>query len=83
MCAWGSTVLLRVPVPAWLSADGRRRVRTKAVDECIAPIVMALNAAGIDTIGSCCGHGQRDGEILLEDGRTLIVRTARGGENEN
>ena len=73
MCAWGSTVLLRVPVPAWLSADGRRRVRTKAVDECIAPIVEALNAGGVYTIASCCGHGERLGEILLEDGRKVVV----------
>ena len=27
------------------------------VDKCIAPIVQALNSAGIQTLGSCCGHG--------------------------
>lgn len=84
MCAWGSTVRVRVLVPAYLSSDGRKQWKAKsaAVDECIAPIVKALNVGGIATLDSCCGHGQRDGEILLEDGRTLVVRAAEGGGDE-
>jgi len=42
------------------------------IDRCIAPIVKALNDAGIKTVSSCCGHGKWDGYILLED-RALIV----------
>ena len=43
------------------------------VDPCIAPIAAALNAAGIATSASCCGHGKAHGGILLSDGRWLVV----------
>lgn len=51
-------------------------VRLKAggcCDPCVASIVMALNAAGIDTLASCCGHGFRPGNIALADGRELVI----------
>src|SRR5690606_22195454 len=40
-------------------------------DPCIAPLVAALNAASIETVASCCGHGHRPGVIVLRDGREL------------
>lgn len=43
------------------------------VDSCIAPIVIALNNAGIFTVASCCGHGKLSGNIALADGRELIL----------
>jgi hypothetical protein len=59
-------------------SDGRTHA---SVDPCIAPLVQALNCGGLQTIGSCCGHGQRPGIINLVDGRELIVmpdfKTAR------
>lgn len=73
MCKHGDEVLLTVLVPAWLSYTGNPRLDTKAVDRCIAPIVQALNDVGIYTAGSCCGHGELDGNIILHDGRTLII----------
>lgn len=42
-------------------------------DPCIAPIVSALNDAGLTTIASCCGHGQRPGVITLADERHLMI----------
>jgi hypothetical protein len=42
-------------------------------DPCIAPLVAALNDAGIPTIASCCGHGHRPGIITLADGRELLI----------
>ena len=40
------------------------------VDRCIAPIVNALNGAGIETVESCCGHGETEGHILAyQDGK--------------
>jgi len=42
-------------------------------DPCIEPLVRALNAAGIRTEWSCCGHGQRPGVIGLTDGRQLVI----------
>jgi len=43
------------------------------VDFCIADIVAALNAAGIYTAMSCCGHGEKQGWVTLRDGRLLNV----------
>ena len=74
MCNHGDEVLLSVPIPAHLSHTGELRWDTKGVDSCIAPIVKALNDAGIYTASSCCGHGESDGVIILHDGRELIVR---------
>ena len=43
------------------------------VDTSIAPIVDALNKAGVPTIASCSGHGHRPGNIALRDGREIII----------
>ena len=49
--------------------------RVVYIDYCIAKIVAALNAAGITTCASCCGHGDPiGGDIYLQDGRMLIIR---------
>ena len=42
--------------------------RVRAIDYCIHPIIAALNAGGVPTIASCCGHKERLGMIMLEDG---------------
>jgi len=47
--------------------------RLEYIDYCIADIVAALNAAGITTLASCCGHGKQDGNIELQDGRALYI----------
>lgn len=47
--------------------------RVQDIDFCIADIVSALNAANIKTLASCCGHGERLGSIMLDDGRELVV----------
>lgn len=47
--------------------------RVICVDWCIHQIVAALNAAGVETIASCCGHGKMAGRIDLKDGRVLYV----------
>lgn len=46
-------------------------VPTVWCDPCLAPIVAALNAGGIRTIASCCGHGKNDSSIGLADGTWL------------
>ncbi len=43
------------------------------VDSCVAPIVRALNDAGIITIASCCGHGKRPANVALADGREIFI----------
>lgn len=76
MCTWGVDTLVRVLIPADLSHTGEERWRTVAIDRCIAPIVRALQDAGINMRSSCCGHGKTDGSIVLWDGRELVIRTA-------
>ena len=43
------------------------------IDYCIHHIVAALNAGGVHTFASCCGHGIRYGNIVLDDGRVLVI----------
>lgn len=73
MCQWGTQIQCLVPMPAELSHTGEFRWAIKGVDACIAPIVDALNAAGIYTANSCCGHGKAPGRISLHDGRELLI----------
>lgn len=39
----------------------------------IADLVRALNDVALATVGSCSGHGWRPGNIMLADGRVLVV----------
>ena len=48
--------------------------RVQCIDQCIHQLfVAALNAGGVRTVASCCGHGKTRGNIILEDGRVLII----------
>ena len=78
MCEWGKYEKVWVKIPADLSSQGRMHMSLKKIDRCIAPIVNALQKGGIDMRSSCCGHGKCDGEIELQDGRTLIIKEKRG-----
>ena len=73
MCDWGTCVDLNVPISRELSRDGNSRWDKKSIDQCLAPLVDALNKAGIYTASSCCGHGKEFGHIWLQDGRVLII----------
>ena len=53
------------------TGQGNRRVCK--IDACIADIVEALDDAGIVMTHSCCGHNKNNGDILLEDGRKLVI----------
>jgi hypothetical protein len=68
MCEWGTDLIVRLCQP--MPVSGRTEI---SVDACIAPLVQALNDAGIETTGCCCGHGHGPGNILLADGRELII----------
>ena len=48
--------------------------RVQCIDYCIHHIVAALNAGGVRTLASCCGHGKMKGNIILEDGRMLTIQ---------
>jgi hypothetical protein len=47
--------------------------KDRNIDRCLASLVIALNAGGIETVACCCGHGNRWGNIMLADGRELII----------
>ena len=74
MCDYGNTVPVWVKIPDDLSSTGKEKWRHCQIDECIAPLVRALQNAAIDMRGSCCGHGKMDGDIHLQDGRILIIK---------
>ncbi len=63
-----------VKILADLSCNGKEKWKLAKIDECIASIVEALQKYGIDMRGSCCGHGEVDGTIHLQDGRKLIIK---------
>lgn len=83
MCAHNDCVPLVLSTFGWeVSPDDPTRAqyanepptrREWLIDRCIAPIVAALDAAGVYMLGSCCGHGNGPGEITLADGRRLFV----------
>lgn len=68
MCEWNTTTQVRLCFTREISG-----LRVVPVDSCIAPLVQALNDAGIATVASCCGHGKGLGNIALKDGRELFV----------
>lgn len=47
--------------------------KVQCIDHCIHHIVAALNAGGVETVASCCGHGTQRGRIDLADGRVLFI----------
>ncbi len=72
MCI-GETELVSVKIPSDLSHTGKSFWKKCPIDKCIAPLVSALQEAGIDMRGSCCGHGKCPGNIMLQDGRYLFI----------
>lgn len=81
MCEWGNNRKVMVKVPADLSATGKTAWKRKLIDACIADIVEALQRGGIDMRGSCCGHGRSEGNILLQDGRVLLILSLQAGRD--
>lgn len=73
MCNGHSDTPAWVLVPAHLSYTERDRWDTKMIDGCIAKFVETLNAVGLHTVASCCGHGYRPGNIALADGREFLI----------
>jgi len=76
MCEFGKQTNVLVKIPADLSCNGKEKWKVVGIDSCIAEIVHALQKAGINMRGSCCGHGKIPGDIHLQDGRILIVADA-------
>lgn len=47
--------------------------KVQSIDYCVHQIVAALNAGGVVTTGSCCGHKTKPGLITLLDGRVIRI----------
>lgn len=73
MCKWGTKTLVKVTVPARLSHTGKERIKMAGIDSCIAPIVKMFNDNGMLTDASCCGHGKMFGNIVLADGKEIMI----------
>lgn len=62
-------------------------ITNSGIDECLKPIIKALNSVGVKTVASCCGHGKQPGNIALADGREIIIlpnyETSRELERRN
>ena len=71
MCEQGLYELVDVIVPP--KSYGGSKIEKAEIDQCIAPLVRALNNYGIPTVSSCCGHGKIPGSIELADGRVLMI----------
>ena len=62
-------------IPINLHHPTQRGFTQGSADPCIAPLVQALNDGGFQTVASCCGHGRRPGNIVLEDDRVITIET--------
>lgn len=69
----GKRKTVSAKIPADLSRCGKEIWKPCWIDACLAQLVKALQLAGVDMRGSCCGHGKTFGEIHLQDGRLLLV----------
>lgn len=79
MCAWGTTTPVTITRPADTTHTHQETIEPVPIDTCIAPLVAALQHAGIITRASCCGHGHTRGSIILDDGRVLIITDREDG----
>ena len=52
--------------------------RVQCIDFCIHHIVAALNAGGIRTVASCCGHEKMPGRIDLKEWKDAGDREQQG-----
>ena len=73
MCENRESKRVWVKIPEDLSCTGFARFKYTGIDECIAPIIQALQQGGIDMRGSCCGHNKTYGYVSLQDGRGLLI----------
>jgi hypothetical protein len=71
MCERGDIVTMVLPRRPLSDPFGKHL--SYSIDRCIAPLVAALNRAGIATVACCCGHGERPGWVALGHGRALVI----------
>jgi len=67
MCKWGTDKMVKLAYPMHNS----KRMEI-AVDACLQPLIQMLNDYKIHTVGCCCGHGNGEGSILIEQNEQII-----------
>ena len=74
MCDHASSEVVLLPDGICTWKDNR----SVCLDRCIASIVPTIWAAGLETVGSCCGHGKEDASVVVESqhGIEYIARIA-------
>ena len=83
-CLWEENQIpVYVHIDADLSCDGQEKWKMVGMDKCIAPFVAALQRAGINMRGSCCGHGKGPGQIDLSDGWMIRIYLNSEKEKKN
>jgi hypothetical protein len=48
-------------------------------DECMVPLIKALNDAGFRTLASCCGHGKLSPTIIFDPISVDVLDNTSGG----
>lgn len=51
--------------------DGKKELKTVAIDKCLLPEIVELWEQGIKTTGCCCGHGKSDLAFIGVDPRYI------------
>lgn len=62
---FGKTPEVKLKMISSISPDGKVSHKDVMVDACIAKIIKYLWDKGVNTIGSCCGHGFGRPSIVL------------------
>lgn len=70
MCKRGTETMVALCRPKLIS--GQFDDDDVPVDACMAPLVQLLNDRGVRTFGCCCGHGEEEGFISLEDDKGCV-----------
>lgn len=65
---FGSTPEVRLKKLVSISPEGERNYKDVMIDTCIASVIQHLWDKGVNTGGSCCGHGNKPPSIVLGPG---------------
>lgn len=65
MCEHGTSVIL--PTPDWLWSARAVPENGICIDSCIADRVADAWDRGVRTLGSCCGHGNEQPNVVLTE----------------
>jgi len=77
MCKYGSDSPVKLNDRSFWG--GKKTVR---VDSCIAPVIQAIQDAGLRTSSCCCGHGRGASLIVWEDDAEAAAKILRAVGND-